>query len=126
MALSISQAIADTYVGATKAFAQGGVLGYIGAGAVIATGMANVKKIADEARKVNALVGGGGSSGGASPMSVGPSIGLVGGQVNNQSQIMASMDASMQKPAKSYVVSTDMSSQQSLDRRTRQNATLGG
>jgi hypothetical protein len=126
MALSISQAIADTYVGATKAFAQGGVLGYIGAGAVIATGMANVKKIADEARKVDALVGGGGSSGGASPMSVGPSIGLVGGQVNNQSQIMASMDASMQKPAKSYVVSTDMSSQQSLDRRTRQNATLGG
>lgn len=125
MALSISQAIADTYVGATKAFAQGGVMGYIGAGAVIASGMANVKKIMEEARKVDSLVGGGGSIG-ASAISMGPSIGLVGGQVNNQSQIMASMDASLQKPAKSYVVSTDMSSQQSLDRRTRQNATLGG
>lgn len=125
MALSIAQAIADTYTGATKAFAQGGVFGYIGAAGVIAAGMANVKKIMEEARKVDSLVGGA-SSGGASSISVGPSIGLVGGQVNNQSQILASMDGSLNKPSRSYVVSTDVSSQQSLDRKVRQNATLGG
>lgn len=44
-ALSAGSAIIDTYVGANKALAQGGALGFISAAAVIATGLANVKKI---------------------------------------------------------------------------------
>lgn len=43
--ISIAQATMDTYAGATKAFAQGGIFGYIGAAGVIAAGLANVKKI---------------------------------------------------------------------------------
>ena len=43
--LAIGSAIIDTYVGANKAFAQGGMLGFISAAAVIAGGLANVKKI---------------------------------------------------------------------------------
>ncbi|MEJ5092657.1 hypothetical protein GEO21_21680 [Sphingobacterium faecium] len=44
-ALATSSAIIDTYVGANKAIAQGGFFGIATATAVIATGLANVKKI---------------------------------------------------------------------------------
>ena len=43
--LAIAQAVIDTYVGANKAFAQGGVVGFVSAAAVIAAGLANVQKI---------------------------------------------------------------------------------
>jgi len=43
--LAIAQAIIDTYVGANKAFAQGGVAGFVTGAAVILGGLANVKKI---------------------------------------------------------------------------------
>ena len=124
MAISLAQAIADTYTGASKALAQGGIFGPIAAAGIVAAGMANVAKIREQARKVGVdLSSDMGSMGG---VSFGPSIGLVGGQIDNQTQLMAAMEGSMGKPAKAYVVGTDMSSQQALDRRTRQNATLGG
>lgn len=44
-ALAVSSAVIDTYVGANKALAQGGALGFISAAAVIASGLANVRKI---------------------------------------------------------------------------------
>lgn len=44
-ALGVAQATIDTYIGANKALAQGGFLGYAQAAAVIATGLVNVKKI---------------------------------------------------------------------------------
>lgn len=43
---AIAEALANTYVGATKALAQGGVLGWVGAGVVIAQGLALVAQIA--------------------------------------------------------------------------------
>ena len=58
--LAIGSAIIDTYVGANKAFAQGGMLGFISAAAVIAGGLANVKKI------METDTGGSGGSGGGS------------------------------------------------------------
>ena len=65
--LAAASAIIDTYVGANKAFAQGGMLGYVGAAAVIASGLANVQKI----YATDAGDGGGGgasiSSAGAAP-----------------------------------------------------------
>ena len=45
-AVAIAAAIQDTYAGADKALAQGGVFGFIGAAAIIAGGIGNVKKIA--------------------------------------------------------------------------------
>ncbi len=45
-AFSIGQAVINTYEGATKAIAQGGILGPIMAASVIAAGLANVAKIA--------------------------------------------------------------------------------
>lgn len=45
-AVSIAQAIQNTYVGATKAIAQGGIWGFAQAGAIIAFGLAQVAAIA--------------------------------------------------------------------------------
>ena len=44
-ALAVASAVIDTYVGANKAFAQGGVVGYVTAAGVIAAGLANVRTI---------------------------------------------------------------------------------
>ena len=44
-ALGIAQATIDTYVGANKALAQGGILGPVAAAAVVAAGLANVRQI---------------------------------------------------------------------------------
>ncbi len=44
-ALAIASAIIDTYVGANKAFAQGGTLGFVTGAAVIAAGLNNVRTI---------------------------------------------------------------------------------
>lgn len=45
--LAIASATMDTYVGANKAFAEGGIFGFISGAAVIAAGLINVKKIID-------------------------------------------------------------------------------
>jgi len=44
-ALGVAQATIDTYVGANKALAQGGIFGVVSAAAVIASGLANVRQI---------------------------------------------------------------------------------
>jgi len=56
--LAAAGAIIDTYAGANKAFAQGGVAGFVTGAAIIASGLANLKKIYDTP------IPGGGSSGG--------------------------------------------------------------
>jgi hypothetical protein len=58
--LAAASAIMDTYVGANKAFAQGGVVGFVSAAAIIIAGLNNVKKI-----YATDVPGGGG--GGAAP-----------------------------------------------------------
>jgi hypothetical protein len=116
--LAVAQAIIDTYTGATKAFAQGGVLGYIGAAGIVATGLANVRKI------VSTQIPGQSDSGGMPSM--GPSVSIIGGTADPSAQMAASLNKSLGKPAKAYVVGNDMSSQQALDRRIQTNATFPG
>lgn len=43
--MAVAQATMDTYAGATKALAQGGIFGAIGAAGVIASGLANIRTI---------------------------------------------------------------------------------
>lgn len=117
-ALAVASTIIDTYTGATKALAQGGVLGYIGMAAVLATGFANVRKI------VSTEIPGQSASGGAPSM--GPSVSIIGGTADPSAQMAASLNKNMNKPAKAYVVGNDMSSQQALDRRIQTNATFPG
>ena len=118
--LAIAGAIIDTYAGATKALSAGAgtPIGYINAAAIIATGLANVRKMT--ATPVP------GSNDTASTPSMGPSVSIVGGSADPSAQLAKSLASQQQKPIKAYTVGTDMSTQQALDRRIQQNATFPG
>jgi hypothetical protein len=130
-ALAISQAIINTYQGATLALATyPPPFGAIAAGVVIAAGLLNVKKIVST--KVpkppgTNLKGAGGSGASASiPSTPVPQIQTaqaVGGDTGTQ--IAQSIAESTQRPIQAYVVSTEVSSTQALDRRTNSAATFG-
>lgn len=71
--VGVATATIDTFVGAQKAVAQGGILGYVAAAGIIANGLANVNRI----RQVNiprAPGGGGGGSASVSMPSISPVI----------------------------------------------------
>ena len=110
--LAIAQAIIDTYVGANKAFAQGGTVGFITAAAVIAAGLANVNKI------MSTDVGSGGGGGSAPSVAAAPpapqmmsgSFDLTGGQAV--------------EPTRAYVVSDDITSSQNGLEIIRRRATI--
>lgn len=136
-AVSIAQTLIDTYKSATAAFSslagtgpQGVVLGGIAAAAAIASGLANVKRIS--ATQFDSGGGGGGSSpspsgggggGGGSPTSgsvtntVTPNFNIVG--ANGQNQLNGAM-----QPIQAFVVSSEITTQQQLDRNKIRNATL--
>ena len=126
-ALAIGQAVIDTYAGATKALAQGGIFGAIAAAGVIAAGIANVKKIT--ATKLPNLPGGKGGGAVATPSIPSiqtPEIQTVsGGGVNPTTAISETIAQSQEKPVKAYVTQQDISSQGALSRRTNQAATFG-
>lgn len=117
-AIAVSQAIIDTYAGATKALAQGGTLGFVGAASVVAAGLANVSKILS-----TDVPSAEGQSGGGSNVGM-PSISMVAPQTNSNSQLAGVLSQNSKKPTRAYVVGQDMNSQQSLDRHIKQNATF--
>jgi hypothetical protein len=137
-AVSVAQAVIDTYAGAAKALATyPPPFGAIAAGTVIAAGLVNVRKIIST--KVPKVGGAGASSGGGSdsvsaPNIAAPNLGTIGipqitgaGAGNNPTQQIASTLAqTTDRPIKAYVVSGEVTSQQSLDRRTSRAATFGG
>lgn len=118
--LAIAGAIIDTYAGATKALSAGAgtPVGYINAAAIIATGFANVRKMASTPIP--------GAEDTTSVPSAGPSVSIVGGSADPSAQLARSLASQQQKPIKAYTVATDMSTQQALDRRIQQNATFPG
>lgn len=117
-AIAVAQAVIDTYAGATKALAQGGTLGFVGAAAVVAAGLANVNKILS----TDIPNSEGGAGAGAN---VGmPSVSMVQPQTNSNSQLAGVLGKNANKPTRAYVVGQDMSTQQSLDRHIQQNATF--
>ena len=122
-ALSVAQAIINTYQGASKALGQGGVFGPIAAAGVIASGLAQVRSIMQTQLPEPPMGGGGGGM--ATPSLAGPSVGIIGGQLDAGAQLQADIAGQMRKPARAYVVGQNVTSQQSLDRHIRQNATLG-
>jgi len=128
-AIAIVQAIQDTYAGANKALAQGGMFGFIGAAAVIAGGIANVKKIASsKSPKPPASLGArstGGESTPAIPAATTPSLppqfNTVGASGTNQlAELLGN-----QPPPRAFVVSGDVSTAQQLDRNIVTSASLG-
>ena len=128
-AIAIVQALQDTYAGANKALAQGGLFGFIGAAAVIAAGIANVKQIAGSKSPNPPASLGARSTGGESTPAIStpatpslpPQFSTVGASGTNQlAELLGG-----QKPPRAYVVSGDVSTAQELDRNIVSSASLG-
>ena len=131
-AANIAATTIDTYTAAMAAYKSasavaviGPVLAPIAAAGAVAVGLMNIKKIAaskfEGGGTPTADTGGGGGGGGATaPTMSAPQFNVVGQSGVNQ---LASLG---QQPVQAYVVSGQVTSQQSLDRNRLANATLGG
>ncbi len=128
-AIAIVQALQDTYAGANKALAQGGLFGFVGAAAVIAAGIANVKQIAgSKTPKPPASLGARDTGGESTPSipaasspSVPPSFSTVGASgVNQLADVLGN-----QPPPRAFVVSGDVTTAQQLDRNIVSSASIG-
>ena len=109
-ALAVAQATIDTFAGANKAFAQGGVAGFVTGAAIIASGLANVRKI------LNTDVGGGGGGG-----SVPSDTGTPAPQVLSGAFTLGGGEA---QPVQAYVVTDDMTNNQNKLANIRRRATI--
>tara|TARA_R100000353_G_scaffold46061_4_gene36916 strand:+ start:49 stop:1884 length:1836 start_codon:yes stop_codon:yes gene_type:complete len=129
-AIAVTQAIIDTYVGANKALAQGGIFGFIGAAAVIASGIANVKTITSKKPPPAPSFAKGGSGRGASapstpsapPPPVLPDINTVGASGINQ--LADAIGGQSQQPVQAFVVSNDVTTAQGLERNIIDGASI--
>jgi hypothetical protein len=122
-AIAIVQAIRDTYAGANKALAQGGIFGFIGAAAVIAGGIANVKTITSTPEPTppeGASVGG--SSAIPPTPSAPPAFNIVG--QGETSQLADAIGSQASEPVRAYVVSNDVTTAQGLERNIVEGATI--
>ena len=122
-AIQVGMAIRDTFLGATKALAQGGIFGALSAGGIIAMGMANVKKImatGDEGGGGGASGGGGGGDVSAPPIE---ETGGIGGMIPNLENISPAGEDGAQ-PVQAFVVETDISNSQALQSELDLQATL--
>lgn len=122
-AIAIVQAIRDTYAGATKALAQGGIFGFIGAAAVTAAGLANIKAITSTPEPTppsGASVGGSGSV--PAMPSAPPAFNVVG--QGGTSQLADAIGSQASEPVRAYVVSNDVTTAQGLERNIVEGATI--
>jgi len=128
-AVGIATAIIDTLKGINAGVALGFPQAIPAVAAAAATGFATVKKIIST--KVPSVPGssGGGVSGGTrsagavAPQAVAPSFNIVGDSGSNQ--ITDAINTQGNRPARAYVVSKDITTQQALDRNTQNNSSLG-
>ena len=108
--LAVASAIIDTYVGANKAFAQGGVAGFITGAAVIAAGLANVRNIMQTEVK--------GSGGGASASI--PNASPIGNTIGQSIPVNANLNDLVNQgndtpPVQAYVISQEVTDSQEAD-----------
>ena len=124
--IALAQVGIDTYTGATKALAQGGVFGYIGAAGIIATGIANARKIT-ATQVPTASSGGGGSSPAITntlSQPANPAQFNIVGQ-SNLNQLAQSIGGQFNQPIRAYVVGGDVTTSQQLQRQRVRTATFG-
>jgi len=110
-ALAVASAVIDTYVGANKAFAQGGTVGFITGAAVIAQGLNNVRTIM--ATDVPGSGGGGGSV--AAPTTPAPQ--MMSGAFDITGGVAP-------EPTRAYVVTDEMTNSQNQLANIRRRATI--
>ena len=129
-AVSAAAAIINTYTGASKALAQGGIAGPLAAAGVIATGLATVRSI--YATEVPDPPRGGGGSSTPMPSSLRPMLSFDMQRLNSgigldqapnlANQITEGLSGS---PIKAYVVSQEVQTQAKMNRKIRETATIG-
>ena len=125
--IALAQVGIDTYTGATKALAQGGVFGYIGAAGIIATGIANARKITATQVPTPSSGGGGGSSPAITntlSQPANPAQFNIVGQ-SNLNQLAQSIGSQFDQPIRAYVVGQDVTTSQQLQRQRVRTATFG-
>ena len=111
--LAVASAVIDTFVGANKAFAQGGVVGFATGAAVIVAGLANVQKILS----TDAGSGGGGGGGGISAPPSAPAPQMMSGAFELSGGIEP-------EPTRAYVVTDEMTDSQNQLANIRRRATI--
>jgi hypothetical protein len=124
-AIAVANAIRDTYAGANKALAQGGIFGFIGAAGIIASGLANVKTITstkDPKAPSGISTGGAPSRTPIAPPSLPPAFNIVGAGAGNQ--LAETIAGQNQRPVKAFVVSQDVTTAQSLERNIVEGASI--
>ncbi len=124
--VAVAQATMDTYKGAVAAYAAGSsvggpagiVLGPVMAGLAVVAGLANIKKILST-KPIEKSAPSGGASAPAPPPA--PSFNLVQGTGAKQ---IAQTIGGQQQPLQAFVVSSNVTSAQSMDRNIVENSTL--
>lgn len=107
--LAIAQATINTYLGASKAIAQGGIFGVIQAVGVIAAGLAQVRNIA--AVRVPGQAGGGGTPQIQTTSPVTPQTATAAGTQIDANAINNTGNAAV-APMQAFVIAEDVSNQQ--------------
>ena len=126
-AAAVAQATISTYQAAVSSYNSlsgipivGPALGAVAAGVAVASGIANVNKI------LSVQTPGGGGGGGTAPTAAAmpspPSFNTVGSSSTNQ--LAQTIGSQSQTPIKSYVVASDVSTAQALDRNIISNASI--
>jgi len=127
--IAAASAIRDTFAGANKAFAQGGIFGFVQAAAIIASGLKNVKTIMGTNDPVPPAIARGASVSSEPSVSIPstpteslpPQFSTVGASGVNQ---IASLLGD-QPPVQAFVVSGDVTTAQELDRNIITSASIG-
>jgi hypothetical protein len=124
-AIAVAQAIINTYQGATKALGQGGALGFVTAGAVIAAGIMNVKKIVST--KIPSAKGTGSVQGGAAAPGISASAPIAPPQPQAQTTTLdsQSINAIGSQTTRAYVVESDVTNSQQRVASIQQRARFG-
>lgn len=124
--ISTLQGMVQAFTGAMQLGPIAGpIVGGILAAATAAMGFANIAKI--KQTKPDSAVGSGdvGSGGGASAqVNSAPSFSLVNPMTSGETKLSTQLEEQGAEPTKAYVVSSDVSSQQSLDRKISDQASI--
>ena len=125
-AIAVTQAIINTYQGASKALAQGGIFGPVAAAATIAAGLINVKKIVST--KIPSAKGGGSVADSGSPsMSMASAPIAPSAPIQNTVTSLSQQSINQMGSAtgRAYVVESDITNQQEKIIRINRAARLG-
>ena len=110
--LAAAGALIDTYAGANKAFAQGGIAGFVSGAAIIAAGLANLKKIYE-----TPVSGSSGGSAGVGAIAQPPAPQMMSGAFQLSG-------GQAPEPLRAFVLTDEMTSSQAQLANIRRRATI--